>query len=87
MLEELNGHEENTHSRRPTGHNDTTGSTHLNWKDELRSQHAFEKGDGPVVVILGKSTLDFHRGPSFIRIVRCRTRRSRYGRSLETIEP
>ena len=63
MLEELKGHEESTHGRRPTGHDGTTDSTHLNWKDQLSAQHAFERGHGPVVVILGDFTLDFSRGP------------------------
>ncbi|KAL8792661.1 MAG: hypothetical protein Q9195_004721 [Heterodermia aff. obscurata] len=52
-LEELKGYEENTHNRRPTGHNGTADSTHLNWKDQLNAQHNFRNGDGPVVVILG----------------------------------
>ena len=33
MLEELKGHEESTHDRRPTGHSGTTDHIHLNWKD------------------------------------------------------
>ena len=48
-LEELKGHEENVHSRRPTGVLDDR----MNWKDRLSAQQNFEGGREPTVLILG----------------------------------
>ena len=53
MLQEIKGHEENIHSRRPTGSSDTSYNSHLNWKDRRSAQQSFKDASGPVVVILG----------------------------------
>ena len=54
-LQELKGHEEKIHTRRPTGlpgNNLENGG--LNWKDRLLAQRNFEGGREPTVLILGR---------------------------------
>ena len=52
-LKELKGHEENTHTRRPTGNDRDPVTSGMNWKDRRKAQADFEGGREPVVLILG----------------------------------
>ncbi len=52
-LKELQGHEESTHDRRPTGVNRVLHNGNTNWKDRLTAQQSFDDGREPTVLILG----------------------------------
>ncbi|KAL9611777.1 MAG: hypothetical protein Q9167_003588 [Letrouitia subvulpina] len=52
-LEELKGHEENIHDRRPSGLDYGSNNATLNWKDQLLAQKSMEHGHEPAVLILG----------------------------------
>lgn len=52
-LEELKGHEEKIHTRRPTGHEAEEANT--DWKTQLNKQHNYEGAQQPTVLIIGES--------------------------------
>lgn len=51
-LEELKGHEESTHTRRPTGHE--AEKEKMNWKDQVKAEHNYDGAREPQVLIVGK---------------------------------
>lgn len=53
-LQELKGHEEAIHNRRPTGIDGDLEDRSQNWKDRLATQQNFEGGREPTVLIIGR---------------------------------
>lgn len=51
-LQELKGHEESIHARRPTGHE--AENKNMSWKDQIDVQHNYQGVREPTVLIIGK---------------------------------
>ena len=62
-LEELRGHEELVHERRPTGTEHGTQSEKKNWKERRLAEENCEGDLEPVVLIIGESLLRAGREP------------------------